>query len=44
MYGKAHVGNHLSDVSYPNFLKQGDTLSLFFNAALERVIRKVQEK
>jgi hypothetical protein len=44
-YSKVHKGKHFSD-SFPtqNGLKQRDALSpLFFNFALEYVIRKVQE-
>jgi hypothetical protein len=44
-YSRVRIGKHLSD-NFPiqNGLKQGDALSpLFFNFALEYVIRKVQE-
>jgi hypothetical protein len=45
IYGKAHIGKHLSDIfSIQNGPKEGDTLSpLLFNFALEYPIRKVQE-
>jgi hypothetical protein len=44
MYGKAHLGKHLSD-SFPiqNGLKRGALLPLLFNFTLEYAIRKVQE-
>jgi hypothetical protein len=43
MYGKGHLGKHLSDnVPMQNGLKQGDALSpLLFNFALEYAIRNV---
>jgi hypothetical protein len=45
MYGKVHIGKHLSD-NYPiqSGLKQGDVLSsLLFSFAVEYVIRQVEE-